>query len=242
MVVREAVLRGDRDARVCERREELAGIGDAGKGERPPPRQFRGGRADRFETAREHRKPAPLRLTHDPAGALACVAHNQDGMRAVELRGKRRAQRTRRDHISVADAAPAVQRHEGHVFDERRVLQAVIHHDEVGLFPRGGGRAGDAVARNDGRRDAGEQQRLVADLRRAGAGADAHGADQRAAVTAREKRRAQAGAQEEARDRDRGRRLATAADRQIADADDGHGGARAAAAHPRSGDGPVESR
>ena len=85
-------------------------------------------------------------------------------MRALELRRQRRAQRTSRNDVSVADTAHAIDHQDGKVFGQRRVLEAVIHHDDGRTRGDRVPRARGAIARHDRRSDAPEQQRLVADV------------------------------------------------------------------------------
>ena len=54
----------------------------------------------------------------------------------------------------------------GEILGERRILEAVVHDDDARARCASQPRARDAVARDDGRRDAREQQRLVADIGR----------------------------------------------------------------------------
>ena len=82
-----------------------------------------------------------------------------------KLRVERRAQRPGRKHLAVADAAPAI--------DHQDRTDPCAAPDSGSRRPsrstsapaaRAASRAGDAVARHDGRRGAREQQRLVADV------------------------------------------------------------------------------
>ena len=43
-------------------------------------------------------------------------------------------------------------------------MESVVHHDDAGAGELGEFRAGEAVARDDGRRQPGQEQRLVADI------------------------------------------------------------------------------
>ena len=100
----------------------------------------------------------------DIARALA-VADHQQRVGARELRIERRPQGSGRKHARIAEAAPSVDDRQGEILGERCILQAVVHDDDAGAGRARGLRASDAVARDDGRRHARQQQRLVADLR-----------------------------------------------------------------------------
>ena len=67
------------------------------------------------------RRPAPHRRRRPRAARL----------RAIELRVERRAQRPGRKHPAVADAAPAVDDEDGKILGQRRILEAVVHHDDA---------------------------------------------------------------------------------------------------------------
>ncbi len=73
-----------------------------------------------------------------------------------ELRINGRAQRTGGNDAPVADPAARVEHQHRKIFDERGIVEAVVHDD-----------AFDAIARHDGWRGAREQKRLVADIARA---------------------------------------------------------------------------
>ena len=110
------------------------------------------------------------------------------------------------------------------------ILQSVVHHDDVGAGELRQFRAGDAVARDDSGRKPRQQQRLVADV----GGAmdrriDPHRSGKPPAIAAAQKERPRMGGVQELRDRDRGRRLAGAADGEIAEANDRQAGAGARA-------------
>ena len=76
---------------------------------------------------------------------------NDERLRAVELRLQRRTQRACRNDTAIADAAAAIDHHDGEVFDERGILQAVIHDDDARAGILRELRAGHAVARHNGR-------------------------------------------------------------------------------------------
>ncbi len=146
---------------------------------------------------------------------------------------KRRPQRAGRKHLAVADAAAAVHHHDRAVLAQRRILEAVVHHDRARPRRARRVRAGGTVACNDGRREPGEQQRLVADI---GGSVlrwvDPHRARERAAVAAAEHNRPPSGPGQNLRDRNRRRRLAGAAQGQVADTDDGDAGGASRLGHP----------
>ena len=169
---------------------------------------------------------ARLRASSDDVRRGALADHDQR-LRAIELRAERRAQRPGRNDPAVADAAPGIDHQHGKILGQRRVLEAVVHDDDAGAGRDRRLRALHAVARNDGRRGARQQQRLVADvggamLRRI----DPHRAGEPPAIAAGEEHRpSRRRPASIARHRQRGRRLAGAADGRIADADDRHAGA-----------------
>jgi hypothetical protein len=160
------------------------------------------------------------------------VADDEQRIAAPKLRIERRAQRPRRKHAAIADAATAVDHGHCKILGERAVLQAVVHDDDAGALCLRQPGAGDAVARDDGRRRACEQQRLVADLvRGVRVRLDSLRPGDAAAITAGEEEYVFAGRGQHLRDGDGGRRLAGAAEGEIADADDRHAGADAPVSH-----------
>ena len=66
----------------------------------------------------------------------------------------------------MPDARRTVDDRDGAILRQRRVLQAVIHHDRGGADLQRQPRAGGPVARDDDGRGRGKEQRLVADLAR----------------------------------------------------------------------------
>ena len=149
----------------------------------------------------------------------------------IELGFERRPQRASREHPAIADAAAAVEHRDDEVLGERRVLPAVVHDDGVGSGLRRRRGARRAIMGDDGGGDAGEQQRLVADIG-GGLRVDPHRPGEPSAIAAREKERAVACPDENMRDSDGGRRLAAAADGEVADAQDRHGGPMPRLRHP----------
>ena len=180
----------------------------------------------RLQARLEHRKVAGTRGGRDLGGA-GRGTHHQQRIGTLELSAQRRPQRAGRDHLAVADAAPGVDHQHREILGQRRILKPVIHDDDAGAGGDCEARAGNARSRHHGRRRARQQQRLVADLGRTmPGGIDRERTGKLAAIAAAEERGPLAGRHEHAGDRKRGRRLAGAADGQIADADHRHAGAR----------------
>ena len=164
---------GERDALEHARtepfgeRKEALRIGDTGKGDDWAVRQP-GGIAARAYARGQHRprKAAPHALVHAGRGraVLLGLAHD-DGVDEPELEIERRTQGTGRNDLAVAEAPPAVDHRDRQVLRQRRVLQAVVHDDGADLAPArlDGARARGAIAGNERRSDAGEQQRLIAE-------------------------------------------------------------------------------
>src|ERR1700735_1326884 len=71
-------------------------------------------------------------------------------LRAVELHLQRRTQRAGRNDTAIADAAAAINHHDGEIFDERRILHAVVHDGDARAGILRELRAGRAVTRHDG--------------------------------------------------------------------------------------------
>ena len=122
-------------------------------------------------------------------------------------------------------------------FLQRRVLVAIVHHDQLNAIGLHGAGAGGAILRDPAFAGGGEHQRLVAHFAgRVACGIDAVGAFERAAIAAREAGGAQALGRVVGADDFGHGRLAGAAEREVADADDGEacvergGGADAALA------------
>ena len=117
---------------------------------------------------------------------------------------------------------------------QRRILEAVVHHDRVRRRPRAPrrrrrrGRAPRWSARRAPAAAARRRPRRARCSRRI----DPHRTGERAAIAAAEHERPPAGRRQHLRHRDRGRRLAGAAERQIADADDRNAGGAARPRHP----------
>ena len=150
------------------------------------------------------------------------AADHDQRLHVRRLRRERRAQGAGGNAEAVAEAALPVDHGEGEVLRQRRVLQAVVEHEDLGPRLDRHRRAPDAVRSDPARRDPREQQRLVADRPRVMDGRiDLDGIDPlHAAVAARKKRDPAALADQHPRERDRRRRLAGAAGDEIADADD----------------------
>ena len=104
-----------------------------------------------------------------------------------------------------------------------RILKAVVHHDHARAVASRGFGAGQAVARDDGRRQARQEQRFVTDSRRRNGshGIDAHRTDQTAAIAAASERTGVRARRARSRPTvERRRRLAGAADGEVAEAND----------------------
>src|SRR5215471_2397002 len=104
----------------------------------------------------------------------------------LQLDLKWRPQRSGREYQPVADAVFAVEHDQRKVLGERWVLKSVVHDDHVRAARDRSGSAADPVARHDGWRDSGEQQRFIADVGGPVRRPNAHWAGECAAVTARE--------------------------------------------------------
>jgi hypothetical protein len=160
---------------------------------------------------------ARSRAHHRRAGIAVADPEQRIGM--AHLVDHRRAQRTGGNDGAVADTAARIERDQGIVVIHRPALETVIHDDEVDAIIGELPGAGRAVARHHGRRGARQQKRLVADGERGVMfEIDAMRAEDAAAVAARQEARPVAGFRDGLADGDRGRRLAGAADGQIADA------------------------
>ena len=184
----------------------------------------------------EHRQ---LRRRDDIARAIA-VADHQKRVGPRKLGGERRPQRTCRKHARVTDAAPPVDDGQGEILDERSILQTVVHDDDAGAVRARRLRAGDAVARHHGRRGAAP----AATPRRRPARRCRHEhrplrTGEAAAIAAAQTKRPFAGRLQHFGQHHRGRRLARAAEREIADAQHRHAGARALPRHPPRGDSAI---
>ena len=65
------------------------------------------------------------------------AADHQNGVGAPNLRRQRSAQRTGRENPAVAEAAFAVDHQQRKILAQRRILKSVVHHDDAGAL-RGG--------------------------------------------------------------------------------------------------------
>ena len=91
-------------------------------------------------------------------------ADREKGLRARHLHIERRAQGTGRNQPAVADAAAAVDHEDRQILDQRRILKAVVHHDDGGAIASRHRCARDALARHDGGCEPRQEERLVADV------------------------------------------------------------------------------
>src|SRR5262249_32595971 len=121
---------------------------------------------------------------------------------------------------AVADAATSVDDEDGEVFGKRGILEPIVHDDDARPLGARDLRAGGPISCHDRRRDPGKQQRLVADFRSAmPPRLDEHRTARRAAIAARKKKWPLARCEQKATDRERRRRLASAAESRTADDD-----------------------
>src|SRR5579883_391749 len=235
VMIGKAARRCDSRAERREGRKKLFRPADASEGEDVAPFQARRRRRLRYE-------PRANRLSADggaPAlsGGIRRVNDHRDGdMRPLRAGG--RTQRSGRKAEPVAETIGAVDRRQAEILGERGILQAVVEDKDArasGDRCIGGGRS---IRRDEAGRDTREQQRLVADLARAVAlRIDRNRrAAAPAAIAARQERDVLALRDQQLGDRDRSRRLARAADGEIADADHRRGGAPSRSAHTPCGE------
>ncbi|HEX8808084.1 MAG TPA: hypothetical protein VF760_03725, partial [Xanthobacteraceae bacterium] len=117
----------------------------------------------RFEPAAKKGDLAPLGVLDDACGAVCRSDHDQR-LCASELQLQRSAQRSSRNDAAIADAAAAVDEDETQVLRQRRILKTIIHHDDARSGGTREGCSGDAIARDDGWREARQQNRFVTDI------------------------------------------------------------------------------
>ena len=171
VVIGKAGSFGDIDAGRGERGKELFRIADTGKGQRLAAADRRDHAAIGLKPGVENRESVPARALDHRRRAVGRTDDDQR-LGAVKLQAERRPQRAGRNNVAVADAAAAIDDNDAEVLGERGVLQAVVHHHDAGAGELREFRAGDAVARDDGGREPGQQQRLVADVARRDAAPD----------------------------------------------------------------------
>ena len=242
MMIGKAAPARDHHAGGLKRREELFRPPDAGEGKHAPALQARGGVGLGPERRPQHRFAARRGGARDRRAGVA-VADEDERVGERPLRRKRRPQRSARQAEPVADPRLAVDDGERQILAQRRVLQAVVHDDDAGAARSAEARAGGPVARDHGRRHPGEEQRLVADIGRAVPGrVDQNRAGEPAAIAAAEEGGRGAELLQHAREGERGRRLAGAAGREVADADHRHRRPFARAPHPPRRDPAVQGR
>ena len=184
VVVGKACALGDLNAGRSQGGKKFLGIADAGECKNFAAADRRDDAAIGLEASVEDGHAAPLRAIEDESRAIRRTDDDQR-LCAVELQVERRPHRPRRDDVAVADAAAAIDDDYGQILGKRRVLQPVIHYDDAGAGELREFCAGDTVARDDGGRKPGEEERLVADVtgpmdRRI----DAHGPGKLAAIAA----------------------------------------------------------
>ena len=234
----------DRRAGCLERTEELLRIADPGIGEHARALDEPGVGGD--DVRAQDRQGAPRGAAHAVARALvlaaSALADYRDRVGMDELGEQMRPQRPRRHGQPVADAAPRADHRDGEVLGELRVLEAVIHDDEIDPLTRQHPRAGDTVGRGDGRRARGEQERLVADIAaRVARRIDDERHRRGPAIAARQEAGPAPHRGRDAGDLQADGRLARAADDEVADADDRRvDGALRPRAHAPTGDAAVD--
>ena len=177
--------------------------------------------------------------------------HQQhDRVRAVQARRQRLAHRADRKHAAVSErpfavSGLAVDHDQGQGLSQRRVLVAVVHDHDLGARRGGGPGAGDAVAGDPEWRILGQHQRLVADVA-GGMAVRIHPQrpGEASPVATRQAVRGQAPGREPMQQLADDRRLACAAQGQVADADHRRAGiGRCGAGDPPSRDaGPDPGR
>ena len=141
-------------------------------------------------------------------------------MGVAQLRRQRGPQRAGGHDQAVADAGTGVDGDEDEILFEAGILQAVIHDDEVDPFGGETRRAGGAVVGEYRRSAGGEQRRLVAETGGVTVGINHDRTDLAAAIAAGEEARPIPPAPGDPGKGKGGRRLAGAADDEVADADD----------------------
>ena len=154
-----------------EQRVEALRVGDAGEGDNGPLGEP-GGVALRLGAGLQHRAGKPALQQRVDALGLAVASSlrlpDDDCIDKAELEFHRCAQRSRRDHLAVAEPARAVDDGDGEILGQRRVLQAVVHDDgaDFAAARLQHEDAGLAVAR---RRASARRARAAAARRRSGA-------------------------------------------------------------------------
>src|SRR5438105_14044173 len=162
-------------------------------------------------------------------------------MRAVELGSERSAERSSRQYSGIADPAPGVDYEHRNTLAKRRVLETIVHDDDRSTGGEGRPCSAHAVARNDRRRDAREQKRLVADLKSAmPLGIDLERIPLSPTIAAAQEDRTFSCRLEHTRHRNRERGLARTADDRAADAQDRRGHALALARQAMGRDGALD--
>ena len=107
----------------------------------------------------------PARAAARTSGSAASPSPMTSSASARRICGlERRAERPGGHGQAVADAGGGIDGDQRQIKDERRVLEAVVHDDDVDVLLDEAASAGGAVAGDHGGRDGGEQQRLVADF------------------------------------------------------------------------------
>ena len=214
----------DLGAEAAQRGEEFPGIADPGKGKTAQAGPVHAG-------AQRLQPPAQMRQATDlaapcPDKALPCRRrpYRQQEVGARQTRGHRFAQRPGGQAPPIAEPAHGIDHHDGDIVGHRGVLKPVIHDDHLRPATSGEARGAGAVAADEGRREGGDQQRLVADIGGAMRRRVAlHRSSQAPAMAARDDRRPPPAVLQPLNERDHRRRLAGAARVEIADTDHRHG-------------------
>ena len=176
---------------------------------------------------------------HRDAGRALADQHEAGDVRP--LPGEGCSQRPGGEGHAVADTGAAIDHRERERLGEARILQAVIHDDDVGASFGTETGAGRAVAGDDRGSGPGQQQRLVADLRRTmPRGIDDQRPGEAPAIAAAEEGGGSADLAQGSGECQGRRRLAGPAEGEVADAQDRAGRGRAGAVHPVGGQPAVE--
>ncbi len=100
----------------------------------------------------------------DQRVSLLTLADDEKRIGAGDLDIERRAERSGRDDTPIAETRCGIHHDQRKILGEGRVLEAVVHDDDVRVRGLDGLGPGHPVGGHDGRRHACEQQRLIADL------------------------------------------------------------------------------
>ncbi len=231
---------GEFDAELAQRPEEFFGASDTREG-KPGPLGEAGGRG-RPDDGVEDGDGSRSRTRGDAVPRMAPACEDQR-VRARQRVVHPLSQRACRYEAPIAEPARGIDDENGEILFERGILQSVIHDDEARAAPDGGGGAFRPVRRDPYGRGAREEKRFVADIFRAVMSEiDADRPGFAPAIAAREKVNLLARRDEAFCDGERERRLARAARGDVADADNGNGGALRLRARAPDTPGKAEDR